>query len=195
MMRALVKSHLPVWYTEGFNPIPKLAFASPLSVGCCGEREIADIKVTTDVSDGEILDTLKKNLPDGIGVSGVYTAATKFRLIKWAENDIVVTAKEVDPALPEKIKKLFGSPVIMMKRTKSGERECDITKYIKRIDARLTDTGFVVTAVTGADSEGYLNPEYVISAVNREFGAERDGDHHVIVRKRLLLEDGETEFR
>ncbi len=195
MMRALVKSHLPVWYTEGFNPIPKLAFASPLSVGCRGEREIADIKVTTDISDGEILDTLRRNMPDGIGISEVYTAESKFRQIKWAENDIVVTAKNVDPRLPEKVEKLFESPVVMMKRTKSGERECDITKYIKRIGAKITDGGFVITAVTGADSEGYLNPEYIIAAVNREFSAEGDGDYHIIVRKRLLLEDGITEFR
>ena len=38
--RALVKSGLPVYYTEGFNPIPKLTFASPLSVGVSGEAEL-----------------------------------------------------------------------------------------------------------------------------------------------------------
>ncbi len=195
MMRALVKSHLPVWYTEGFNPIPKLAFASPLSVGCCGEREIADIKVTEDISDEEILKTLRENMPDGIGISEVYTAETKFREIKWAKCDIVVTAKDVDEALPEKIKELFASPVILMKRSKSGERECDITKLIKSVSARVTDTGCVITAVTGADGEGYLNPEYVMTAVNNAFDVEGDDGYHVIVRRRLLKEDGVTEFR
>ena len=64
-MRALVKSHLPVWYTEGFNPIPKLAFASPLSVGCQGDREIADIKVTSFITDKDIAQKLSEHLPGG----------------------------------------------------------------------------------------------------------------------------------
>lgn len=195
MMRALVKSHLPLWYTEGFNPIPKLAFASPLSVGCCGEREIADIKVTEDISDAEILSTLKKHLPDGIGASEVYTAESKFKNIKWALNDIVVTAKNVDASLPEKIEALFSSPVVMIKRSKSGEKEVDITRYIKSVTARLTDDGLTISAVTGADSEGYLNPEYVFTAVNDAFGVEGGDGYHIIVRKKLLLADGVTEFR
>jgi len=195
MMRALVKSHLPVWYTEGFNPIPKLAFASPLSVGCCGEREIADIKVTEEISDGEILEILRENLPDGIGVSEVYTAQTKFKLIKWAENDIVVTVKGIESDLPKKIEELFASPVIMMKRSKSGEKEVDITKFIKSVSAEKTETGLVIKVITGADSEAYLNPEYVMIAVNDAFGVEGEDGYHIIVRKKLLLSDGVTEFR
>jgi len=194
-MRALVRSHLPVWYTEGFNPIPKLAFASPLSVGCCGDREVADIKVTENISDEEILKTLREYMPDGIGVSEVYTAETKFRLIKWAENDIVVKTKNADPSLPEKIEKLFASPVVMMKRSKSGEKEVDITSMIKSVSASLTDDGVLIRAVTGTDSENYLNPEYVMTAVNDAFGVEGDDGYHIIVRRRLLLEDGVTEYR
>ncbi|MBQ7669926.1 MAG: TIGR03960 family B12-binding radical SAM protein [Clostridia bacterium] len=195
MMRAIVKSHLPVWYTEGFNPIPKLAFASPLSVGCCGEKEIADIKVTENITDDEILRTLKENMPDGIGISTVYTAESKFRSIKWAENEIIVKTDRVDPELPKKICRLFSSPVVMMKRSKSGEKEVDITKFIKRVSARITGEGYIVNAITGADGEGYLNPEYVIGAINNAFDTERDDGYHIIVRKKLLLEDGETEFR
>ena len=195
VMRALVRSHLPVWYTEGFNPIPKLAFASPLSVGCCGEREVADIKVTENITDEEILRILREYMPDGIGISEVYTAETKFRHIKWAENDIVVKTKNCDPTLPEKIEKLFESPVVMMKRSKSGEKEVDITSMIKSVSARLTEDGILIKAVTGTDSENYLNPEYVMTAVNDAFGVEGDDGYHIIVRKRLLLEDGVTEYR
>ncbi len=194
-MRALVRSHLPVWYTEGFNPIPKLAFASPLSVGCCGDREVADIKVTEDISDDEILSALREYMPEGIGISEVYTAATKFRLIKWAENDIIVRTDRCDESLPEKIEKLFSSPVVMMKRSKSGEKEVDITSMIKSVSAELTENGIIIKAVTGTDSENYLNPEYVMTAVNDAFDVEGDDGYHIIVRRRLLLEDGVTEYR
>ena len=42
MIRQLVRRSA-VWYTEGFNPRPHLVFASSLSVGCGGEREIMGI--------------------------------------------------------------------------------------------------------------------------------------------------------
>lgn len=195
MMRAIVKSHLPVWYTKGFNPIPKLAFASPLSVGCRGEREIADIKVTTAISDEEIAKVLSEHLPDGIEIIEVYTAETKFKLIKWALNEIQIHSYNKIEGICEKIENLFESPVIMMKRSKSGEKEVDITKYVKSLKVAENDGTIVISAVTGADSEGYLNPEYIINAVNRKFNLEGENGWHITVRKKLLLEDGISEYR
>lgn len=194
MMRALVKSRLPLWYTEGFNPIPKLAFASPLSVGCMGEREIADIKVTENISNREIAERLKAVLPEGIKINQVYTAETKFKGIKWAENDIVVTNPSLTPDLTEKIEALFKKPVILTKRSKSGEREVDISPLVKSASASVASGKLVIKAVTSVDSENYLNPEYIMTAANRELCVEGEGSYHVIVRRRLLLQDGVTEF-
>jgi len=83
----------------------------------------------------------------------------------------------------------------MMKRSKSGEKEVDITKFIKSVSAEKTETGLVIKVITGADSEAYLNPEYVMIAVNDAFGVEGEDGYHIIVRKKLLLSDGVTEFR
>lgn len=194
MMRALVKSHLPVWYTEGYNPIPKLAFASPLSVGCAGEREIADIKVTTDITDKEILDRLRENVPEGIGIIEVYTAKTKFRDIKWAENTIRVFGATLEEGVTRKIEELFRSPVVLTKRSKSGDKEVDITKMIRSVKAEIEDGVLVITAITGTDSENYLNPEYIMTAVNNAFSIEGNDAYHTVVRRRLLLADGKKEY-
>ena len=43
--RALLRSELPIVYTEGFNPHPKLVFALPLSIYQESEYEIFDIAV------------------------------------------------------------------------------------------------------------------------------------------------------
>ena len=64
--RALVKSGLPVYYTEGFNPIPKLTFASPLSVGASGEAEFAQIKLVRDMEDERVLAALSTAMPSDI---------------------------------------------------------------------------------------------------------------------------------
>ena len=37
MKRAFVRSGLPIWFSEGFNPHPKMVFSTPLSIGIQSE--------------------------------------------------------------------------------------------------------------------------------------------------------------
>ena len=53
----------------------------------------------------------------------------------------------------------------------------------------------MISAVTSVDSENYLNPEYIMTAVNNAFDVEGANGYHIIIRRRLLLEDGVTEYR
>ena len=46
--RMLVRSGLPIAYTEGFNPHPRLNIVLPLSVYQEGEREVFDFRLETD---------------------------------------------------------------------------------------------------------------------------------------------------
>ena len=147
------------------------------------------------MSDGEIADRLRRTVPPGIEINRVYTASRKLTGIKWAENEIVWTDCENLPSDAETaIPALFDRPVILMKRSKSGERETDISPLVKRISARAEGKNLTVTAVTGAGDSSYLNPEYVRRALEREFSLAGAGASLSITRKRFFTEDGETEF-
>ena len=89
---------------------------------------------------------------------------------------------------------MFDSPVIMMKRSKSGEKECDISPLVKKASAKSVGDDLVVTVITSASGENYLNPEYAARAVAEKLGIDPESSWHVITRKRLLLADGETDF-
>lgn len=195
MMRGLVKSGLPLWYTEGFNPIPWLAFAWSLSVGCGGDAEACDFKITSPVSDVMILKKLREAMPDGVVINEVYSSDKKFKHIKWAKYDIIVKngAFELDSTF--KIEELFSKPVVLMKKTKSGEKETDITKMIKSLSARFDGDGLVIGCVTACSDGEYLNPEYIMTAVNCALDIEGETGYHIIMRRKFLLEDGVTEFR
>ena len=43
------RAELPLWYTQGFNPHPKLVFGLPLPIGCESVCEMADIKLVRDM--------------------------------------------------------------------------------------------------------------------------------------------------
>ncbi|MBR4661636.1 MAG: TIGR03960 family B12-binding radical SAM protein [Clostridia bacterium] len=195
MTRAIRRSGIPVWFSEGFNPIPRLVFASSLSVGCAGEREVLDIKIVEEMSDEEIKERLRAAVPPGIEILEVYTKERKLTDVKWAENLISFFSCALCSDLPEKIGELFRGPVVVTKRSKSGERDTDISPLIKSLSARIDGSVLTVSAITGASDSAYLNPELIARAIEREFSVEGTVGYHSITRKKLLLEDGITEFR
>ena len=195
MQRALRRARLPVAYSQGFNPHPKLVFSSPLSVGYAGEREVVDVKFVREVSDDLIVSTLRPLLPEGLEILEAFTAEAKLDDIKWAENDILIHCGGASDSDAEAITRLFAEPVIMMKKSKSGEREVDICEMIKSLTAEKTNAGITVTAITAAGNNVFLNPSYIAAAIKQKLGIPGDDGYAEFVRRRLLLEDGVTEVR
>ncbi|MBQ2729745.1 MAG: TIGR03960 family B12-binding radical SAM protein [Clostridia bacterium] len=190
VMRGLVKSKLPLYYTEGFNPIPKLTFASPLSVGCGGENELAKFKIVEEVSDDVILERLRASMPDGIEVLEVYSSDSNFKDIAWAENEIDFKCSVPENAESE-LEKLFSGEVIVLKKTKSSEKEVDISPYFKDVSFERTDCGMRIKVFTCADNTNYLNPEY-IAGVALKVLCEGDSGYHTINRKQFYKADGKV---
>ena len=112
---------------------------------------------------------------------------------KWGAHAAEFTVQGL-PDTAAAIEALFRSPVVMMKKSKSGEREVDITTLMKSLRAEAGEGTLTVTAVTAAEQANYLNPEYIVQAVEREFGLSGKDGWHVITRTKLFLEDGVTEF-
>lgn len=198
LMKSVVRSGLPVYYTEGYNPKPKLVFATPLSVGCGGEEEVLDIRLMNPVGNEEITEKLRAVMPNGIEITRVYEQKGKLNDIKWAECEIkfgkVGGMIELDENALSEITKMFDTPYTIMKRSKSGERECDISPLVKKISAVCRGGELTVNVITSADAENYLNPEYVAKAVEEKYNLGGENGWHVITRKKLLLSDGESEF-
>jgi len=64
--RAIRRARLPLAYTQGFNPQPRMQFAAALPVGFTGEGEVVDIFLNDAVAPEELLDRLSAALPPGI---------------------------------------------------------------------------------------------------------------------------------
>jgi radical SAM-linked protein len=77
ILRALSVSELPVVFTQGFNPHPKLSFGPPLPVGATGEAEFFDMETTRAVPSSEIAEKLAAGLPEGLRVLEVSPLTSK----------------------------------------------------------------------------------------------------------------------
>ena len=67
-VRALRRAQIPLEYSEGFSPHPRISLAVPLSVGVTADNELMDICITKAVSPHWFLDTVNRQLPDGLKV-------------------------------------------------------------------------------------------------------------------------------
>ena len=68
MQRALRRSELPVSYSKGFNPHILLTFASALSTGAWGKREIMDVTLERDISPETFMEAMNAALPEDLRV-------------------------------------------------------------------------------------------------------------------------------
>jgi hypothetical protein len=66
--RAARRARLPLAYTLGFTPHPRLAFAAPLALGATGERELLDVYFTQEVPLDELRARLGAQMPPGCSI-------------------------------------------------------------------------------------------------------------------------------
>lgn len=176
MKTVMIRAGIPIKYSEGFNPHPKMVFALPLSVGTESVTEYLDFKITKPMTEKELSDRLNSAFPPEMRVIEAYEPCTKFTDIKFAEyvlendSDFSTEALEADS-------------IVVMKKTKSGEKETDIKPLIRSYEKE----GYKLTCVLSASPDSYLNPDYIAKLLGIT--------DCTVMRTRVLLSDGVTEFK
>jgi len=64
--RSFRRAELPLAYSQGYNPRPRLNLASALPLGCTSSAEIIDAWLEKDMDPGIIWQSLEKAVPPGI---------------------------------------------------------------------------------------------------------------------------------
>lgn len=156
--RGLLRSELPIVYTEGFNPHPKLVFALPLSIYQESEYEIFDIAVEDGVSLDTVFEKMKAVFPAGFEIFKVATPKEKLKNLALAKYRIELETTLTDSQIEEK---LSGS-LPVMKKSKSKTEMVDIKPLIK--EYKVLGDGVIEVCVVSMP-QTILNPSYVVSAL------------------------------
>ncbi len=185
--RILTRAELPLWYTQGFNPHPKLVFGLPLPIGCESVCEMADIKLTRDIPAEDILARLHKATVGDLDFFDCYPAERKFADIDSARYEYTIDY-ECDDEMLEKINRvLSNSPLTVLKHTKSGEKEVDIFPMIKKFSLERGEGRLKLTALLSAGSAENLSPEYLLEALRKRLIFLREDENYSI--KRISIHD------
>ncbi len=172
MHKVLIRSRMPLWFTEGFNPKPKMIFASSMSVGLQSICEFLDVRITHRVDLESAIQSLNSCLMPELRVIDVYYAEREFNEIAWAEYEINIKSETLpDSAAKKCASVLTASPLTVLKRTKSGDRDVDISATVGEVKATEAEDGSIdISVFLRAENTSFLNPEYLITALKNELG-------------------------
>ena len=70
--KAFLRSELPIVFTDGFNPVPRLELATTLSLGIESKDEIASCLLRYETSEEEFVDKMNESLPQGLKINSAY---------------------------------------------------------------------------------------------------------------------------
>ena len=119
--------------------------------------------------------------------------------IAYAAYEITIKTSGADQATVDRISALLqNGPLTVTKKSKSGEREVDVREFLKHFEIALEE-GVIRLQVTLAAGEGnFLSPELIVTALRTHAGILSGNpleECYRILRRRVLLEDGVTDFR
>ncbi len=167
--RVLVRASIPMWYTQGFNPHAKIVFGVPLPVGTEGMEEMVDLRIDRKMTPAEMKAQLNAELTNEMQVSEVYVPTTAFSDIAWATYEMTLSTVGDPQENAAAVNEIFAEdapPIILSKRSKSGDKDIDILPLIDRLKATADCHGLVhIRATLRAGNTENLNPEYVIKAI------------------------------
>lgn len=182
MQRAIRRTKLPVWYTEGYNPRMYTQFMLPLSLGQESVREAMDFRLLEDIPHEEVTERINAALPLDIRIIETSVPVYKNTDIASAEYEIT---SDIDK---EKFLKFCQSEKILTeKKTKKGITEIDLKPCILGLEV-----GDKITLRLPAGNDFNINPQLLLDAYKRESGEEIQRLR--IVRMKIFCADGK-EFR
>jgi radical SAM-linked protein len=180
--RTFRRARLPLAYSQGFNPRPKINLATALPLGLTGENELADVWLDQDLPVDEIEDKLRKVSPPGINVKYVQSIDLQEpKLPNLVHSSVYELTMLVPiPDLQQRISDLQEKKVILRERR---GKKYDLKPLIHDIgEIRITSAGeeqfsLHLASLTGATGR----PDEVLDQLNISFADVR------ICRKQIIL--------
>jgi radical SAM-linked protein len=125
--RGVRKAGLPVAYSAGFSPHPRISYSGGAPTGAASEAEYLELAVTSQCEPDDVGRRLDAALPDGIDVIEVVEAAGKSGEARLEASEWEVILPGIPAgAAASAVRKFLASPSVEVERlTNKGTRKLD----------------------------------------------------------------------
>lgn len=174
--RGLRRAGLPMAYSQGFNPHPKISWVGAAPTGCASEAEYVELQLVEPVDPELARRELDAALPEGLAVleavlAGPGSLAERIEASEWHIELAGVPVEQLRMAVGE----LLAAPQVQVERmTKDGPRVLDARAALVSLRAhprpvvsprtgQVSECGILVTVVRQASPA--VRPDDVLSAL------------------------------
>lgn len=160
--RALRRAKIPMSYSAGFSPHPKVSYAGAAPTGAASEAEFLEFSVVEAIDPEAARQTLDAALPEGLDLVAIVTASgsltDRLRASRWRiewSGDIRAAAAAFGASTSVEVERI----------TKAGRRTIDVRALCS--DLAVPRPG--VLEVTVAHAEPTPRPAEVVAAIRQVF--------------------------
>lgn len=141
--RALRRAAVPMAFSAGFHPHPKISYANAAPTGTASEAEYFEISVTERVDPQRVRVALDAALPEGLDVLEVVEAVPGSLADRLQASDWVMEFRGMPVAtLSKATAQLLASERVEVTRVmKNGPRTFDVRSAVVSLDASLSEDG------------------------------------------------------
>jgi len=131
--RAFRVEQLPLAFTEGFSPRPKVSFGLALSVGHESDAEYLDVELTEPVDTDALAERLTPAMPDGMPVTGAVRLVERAPALQESITEVQYRVEVVDglgrrvsgSVLEAAASNALASDELLVTRTRKGKESVD----------------------------------------------------------------------
>lgn len=169
--RAVRRSRLPIGFSSGFSPHPKISYANAAPTGSASEAEFLEIGLTEPWAADDVREALDAALPPGLDVIDVIVAppgslAERLEASAWR---IDVPDADPDELAAAVAAFLAAAEITVDRMTKRGMRAIDIRAAVVDLSASDTTLNAVVRAAVPT-----VRPDDIVAGL-RQHGLQQTG--------------------
>jgi radical SAM-linked protein len=170
--RALRRASIPMAYSAGFSPHPKVSYANSAPTGVASEAEYVEIGVALECDPDAVREALDAALPPGLDVVDVVTARTSDFVNRLEASVWHVELPGVGPdeAAAAVAALLAQDEVLVDRMTKNGRRTFDARGAVISAECAPgpgTDGDCAILTVVVRHGTPSVRPDDVLSALRR----------------------------
>lgn len=140
-VRAARRAEIPMRFSEGFHPLPKISFTNPLPVGTESLAEFMDLDLVRYVKAQEVQERLNRELPSGLRIIHCSEMASKGRPLPtvFDEDRFLISLEDTGrPFSEEEVRDrlqqaLQMGELILIQDKKKGVREINALDCVERL--------------------------------------------------------------
>ena len=181
--RIFRRAHIPIEYTQGFTPHPKLTTAAPLAVGFTSSGELIDVWLRKWTPPEAVMMMVQPHLPEGFNLSGVEEvpvgAPSLQSILTAARYRCVARHPEAPDTVRLAVQSFLASDsVICEYQRRDKVQSQDIRPLVKDVVVEAVDNGtYRIQLDVRLAQDGSVRPEHVLKVLG--FSEPADSIHRV----------------